>query len=558
MSAPRANKLYRNRILALAAALAHASFATAPAFGQVSSAPLAQVDPWGVGWLGRSDGPLPTSLWTNTDSDALAPLFAATQPLQLSPAARDALRRIVLSSARSPAGGAALIPERLRLLEQLGETDRSIDLRKRFPAADWGKSADRLASEYDLVHSRATPACARVADKRADDPQWMAVRAFCFALAKDFTSATLMGENLPPGPDGKSDAWLLAAISAMDPAVKSRPQGRYGNAFEAAVSIAAKLTVPANAFASTPSDIAAAVVLHPSATLEQKRAALRPALDSDRIKPADVLAILTAKDETPNRQRAPNPRTDFLPMALAAVANAKATPEAKSAAIAAALKAADTQSEFHLAASALAEAIKTLPRTGPAAANAETFARAALALDDARHAAAWREAMDEKADPWAAARLDLMLSYASSSADTFGEILDRLIAALPPAPETPAKSAATPAARQLDLRRIETTRALFLFAGTGRALDSSQRALLASQRSAGRGVSDAAIARIAAAIDQKAQGEAALAAISLLGPDTSALSFAGLADLLTQLRAVGFEEEANALALESLQVWKAL
>jgi hypothetical protein len=137
-----------------------------------------------------------------------------------------------------------------------------------------------------------------------------------------------------------------------------------------------------------------------------------------------------------------------------------------------------------------------------------------------------------------------------------------LIAAIPPGPEAPAAAAraaaATPAARQLDLRRIENTRVLFLLAGTGRSLSPEQRALLFTQKAAGRGVSDAAIARIAAAVDQKADGEAAMAALSLMGPDTSALSFAGLADLLSLLRKAGFEKESDFIALESLQVWKAL
>ena len=71
-------------------------------------------------------------------------------------------------------------------------------------------------------------------------------------------------------------------------------------------------------------------------------------------------------------------------------------------------------------------------------------------------------------------------------------------------------------------------------------------------------MSDSAIARIVAAADQSANGEAAMAIISLIGPDTSALSFAGLSDLLAQLRRVGLEKDADALALESLQVWKGL
>ena len=135
--------------------------------------------------------------------DVLAPLYASLQPQQLSPAGRAALRRIALSPAKAPADGGALLPERLRILEQLGETERSIDLRKRFATTAWGKGHDRLASEYELAQGQSQTACARVADKRGDDADWMPIRAFCLALAKDFNGATLVGERLPPGPTAR-------------------------------------------------------------------------------------------------------------------------------------------------------------------------------------------------------------------------------------------------------------------------------------------------------------------------------------------------------------------
>jgi hypothetical protein len=549
MSARRLSK-----VAAVAIALA------APAFGQVSSAPLAQVDPWGVGWLARADS-TPAAIWANTTTDAVAPLFAELAPLQLSPATRATLRRIVLSASKGPEDGIVLIPERLRLLEQLGETERALDLRKRFADQPWSAGYERRASDFDLIANRKDAACGRTDGKRPDDATWMPVRAVCLALNGDMNGATLIGENLPPAADGQSSVWLLSAISAMDPAVKTRPEGRYANAFDAAVSVAAKLSAPPAAFASLPQDIAAAIVLHPNATTEQKRGALRAAIDSPRIKASDVAGILAAKDESPAPKpvRGTQPVADFLSLAIDAAGSAEAGPEAKSAAIAAALKGVESQADFRIAAMALSEAIKALPR-GPA--NAETFARAALAMGDTKAAAEWRKEMDEAADPWAAARIDLLLSYAGVNAGKAGEILDRLIAAIPPAPEATAiaarTAAATPAARQLDLRRIENTRAMFLLAGTGRNLSPEQRALLFTQKAAGRGVSDAAIARIAAAVEQDANGEAAMAALSLMGPDTSALSFAGLADLLSLLRKAGFEKEADAIALESLQVWKAL
>jgi hypothetical protein len=540
----------------------------APAFAQVQTSALDQIDSWGTGWLGKDDGALPANLWANTTTAALQPLFAEAKPQQMAPAARDAMRRVMLSGAKAPASADALIPERLRIIEQLGFIQYSIDLRKRFPTTEWGKQHERLAADYELAQGQSKSACARAADKKGDDVTWMPVRAFCFALAKDFNAAGLAAEHIPPPAEGKADGWLLAAINTLESPGKVKPEGRYGTPFEAAVSMTAKLSVPANAFVATPADIAAFVIAHPDATPEQKRAALKPALDGGKIKPADVLAVLSPKPEAadPAKPAAPPAtrtvaRTDFLAMALLTAADKEAKPGARATAYVAALKGAETQSDFRLAAAAFSEAIKALPKNAETAPNAETFARVALLNGDTKSAQDWKKQMDglpkDKADPWAAARIELMLSYSGVGADKGGAVLDKLIAAVPAAPDTAAK-ASTPAARQAELRRIENTRFLFLHAGMGRDLSAAQRTLLATLKSAGRGISDAALARISAAVDQEARGEAAMAGIPLIGPDVSAVSFAGLADLLIQLRRIGLADDANAIALESLQVWKAL
>jgi len=554
---------------------------TAPAFAQVQTSALDQVDSWGTGWLGKSEA-LPSNLWANTTTAALQPLFADAKPLQLAPSAREALKRVALSAAKAPANGDALIPERLRIIEQLGFTQYSIELRKRFPNTDWGKQGERLTADYELVQGQSKSACQRAADKKGSDEAWMTMRALCFALAKDFNAAGLAAEHLPPSADGKSDGWLLAAINTLETPGKVKPEGRYGTAFEAAVSVTAKLSVPANAFAATPADVAAAVVNHPDASPEQKRAALKPALDGSKVNAALVLEILNPKPAADPKAdpakadakadpkaaalaKLPAPRAgarpDFLALALAAAADKDAKPDAKATAYAAALKDAESLSDFRLAAVALNDAIKALPKNADTAPNADTFARVGLLAGDTKAAQDWKKQMDalpkDKADPWAAARIELMLSYSGVGADKGGATLDKLIAAVPPAPDAAVK-ATTPAARQAELRRIENTRFLFLHAGMGRDLSAAQRTLLATLKAAGRGLSDAALARIAAAVEQEARGEAAMAGIPLLGNDVSAVSFAGLADVLTQMRRMGLADDANAVALESLQVWKAL
>jgi hypothetical protein len=553
----------RNKLAALAAAWLLAAALPAASAQTVSAAPLAAADPWGAGWLGKADT-LPNTFWSGSDADTIAPLLAGLKVESLSPAARGLLRRILLSSTRSPArgeaDGVALIPERLRLLEQLGEGQRSVDLRGRFASTDWGKTSDRLASEMELVAGRSETACARVASRRADDADWMPVRALCYALAEDYDAAALVAEQVVNA-DGSANTWLLSAIETMREPTKTRPAGRYATPFDTAVSVSAKLSAPSNAFAAMPGDIALGVVRHVGATPEQKRAALPRAVDQGKANAADIVAVATLEAAKPAAPaRGAKPKTDHFALALAAMKDDTLGAEGKADAYASALDAAETSLEFRTVAIAIAAPLKALAKTEATRPHAESFARAALSVGDEALAADWRKLMNtappETADVWAAARIDLMLDYAGAQVDS-ADTLKRLLSSVPPAPEAAAK-AATPAERQAELRRIENTRVLFLYVGSGRILPSAARAMLASQKTAGRGVSDSVLARMEAALDAKANGEAALAGVPLVGSDASALSFAGLGDLIAHLRRAGLEKDADAIALEALQVWKAL
>lgn len=557
----------RPRNSAFAAIALTATLLTAPTAGaQVSSAPLAQVDVWGVGWIGANEGAIPAGFWANSSGKTLGPVMAAIQPHDLSPAGREMLGRILMSRSKGPPDGDALIAERLRLLEQLGESARSADLRKRYPKTDWGKAGDRLGAEVALLQGDTDAACAAARGLSAADADALPVKATCATLAGD-ANASLMVEQIAKTNETLG-VWMIGALGAISTPGLKKPDGRFGSAVEAAISVAAQLPTTAASFAGTPPDVAAAVALNTKATNEQRRAAMRVAFNGGKLKPADVAAILALKDDAPAKApaRGAAARPDYLAQAIAASTDKDATPESKAGAYVAALRSAETQADGQLIASALAGAIKALPRNDATLPYAEPMARAALVAGDAKLAGDWRKhlgtAAKDKQDAWAMARIDLMLSYAGATNEKPANILDRMLAAAPyPAPTaapatTPAKSPAA-ADQQLAVRRIENTRALFLYTGTGRDLTADQRATLAAQRTAGRGVSDSAIARVAAAARQDADAEAALAAIGQLGSDTSALSFAGLSDLLTQLLAIGMTGDVNALALESLQAWKA-
>lgn len=547
-------------------ALAAALLASQSAGAQVSSAPLAQVDAWGVGWIGANEGAVPATFWNNTSAKTLGPVMAAIQPRELASSARAMLARILMSRAKGPADGADLTTERLRLLEQLGENAHAIDLRKRYPTTDWGKPGERLGAELALLQGDDDSACASAKSLPAADPNWMPLRAVCATLGGD-ANASLIVEQIAKTNESLG-VWLIGALGVIASPGTKKPDGRFGSSVEAAVSVAAKLPATSASFATAPSDIAAAVALNPKATTEQRRAAMRTAFNAGKLKAADLLAILSLKNDAPAAKppaRAATPRPDYLAQALA-VASAKDTkPEARAAAYVAALRSAETLADGQLIATALSAAIQALPRNDATLPYAEPLARASLLAGDAKLSAEWRKHLGalakDKQDTWATARLDLMLSYAGATPEKPNAILDRLLAAAPyPAPAAGTPSATkTPAAdQQLTIRRIENTRALFLYSATGRDLTADQRATLAAQRPAGRGVSDAAIARIYAAARQDADAEAALSIVGQLGSDVSALSFAGLSDLLVQMQAIGLTDDANAIALESLQVWKAL
>ncbi|MBI1339276.1 hypothetical protein GC169_03570 [bacterium] len=535
--------------------------ASSPAHAQVvAQGALERPDPWGLGWIGRADGALDQGLWSATTRSELETVFKAVEAGSLSPAGLAVVRRVMLSGARPPENAGDLVTARIDLLEQVGDSERANDLRRQFPETPWGATWESTATELQLALGRSSTACGRVASVDPGDAAWMHARVLCFALAGDLNAASAIAE-LALTPEGTPDTWLIAAMEALREPTRTRPEAKFGTPFEAAVSITARLAPGAGAPSVRP-DIAAMVIRHPEAGIDLKRAVVSAAVDHARIAPEDARAVLNAAAADPASSAARRPARGLdaaalLSSAVAAANDQKLAPAAQAAAFAAALKAASSASEFRLAAYALKADMADLVQVAEAAAFAETFARAALMAGDTVLAGQWRTVMTaaETPDDWAVARLDLMLALASGGDAGRGEVIDRLIAATPAAGPAP-RGNAPPS--QAALRRIETTRALFLASGLGLPMSPAARAQLSGERTTGRGVSDGALGRIESAITAGATGEAALAAAALLQSDPSAMSFAGLADLLNALTRVGVDQQADALMLEAMQPWKAI
>ena len=517
----------------------------------VSSSPLEKVEPWAIGWLGQADGALSSDIWRNTDAATLKPLLEATNPAATSPAARHAVGLLMMSAARSPANGDELIPERLRILEALGETAHADDLRSRFTDTEWGANGDQRAAAFALLDGRARSQCARIAETRADDAAWMPTRALCYAIAEDYDAAALLGEQAAESnPD--LAAWLLAAIENKREASSRPPEARFTTPFETAVSLTTNLKIDLDDLALVPADIAAIILRHPSATPEQKRTVLPAAVAGGRMSTADIVALLA-----PTEDDADTPPEGSVQAALAAAVNPEASPADKAAAYAAALSIAERRAPFHLSSLALHDAISALQPTDETTEHAALFIRAALAASDTELAGKWRAALPtgDDADAWSDARLDIAATLAGNPPADLNGAISSLIAASPLVEDAKRPTGRT-ARAVFDTRLAETTRALFLLIGTGRPLPPEARALIADLRTSGAGVSDPALLRAQAANTADAPGEAALTALALIATDPSTQSYIGLSDALTQLRAAGFKASADAIALEAMQLHK--
>ncbi len=520
----------------------------------VSSSPLEQVDPWAIGWLGQADGALPADIWENSSATSLGPLMSEIDPGSLSPAARTALNRVILSSARAPEEGDALTPARLRLLERLGHQAHADQLRTAFPSKDWAQGAATNTAGFAILDGRARATCADISQGRADNLDLIAVRALCYAIAEDYDAAALLGEQAAQM--GIEEApWLLSVIEYMRTPTGNGPTARFDTPFEIATSMAASLAPRSNSdLENVTPDIARAILRHPNATTAQKSAVLNVALDNNRLQSADAIAIITSIINDADS----NAKLGALERAVQLYADDTAPPADKAEAYSKALNAANNAQTFRSVAITLSDPIAALPATTEFASNAELFTRALITAGDRSKAGEWRALLtpaDDNSNTWSLARLDAALILAGNDLPAAAEIADRLIANSLLADEATPPSGRT-ARQAAEAQATETARILFLFVGTGRSLSPAARSVLPSLKSAGRGISDPAIMRIIAAQNAEAKGEAMLSAIALIQRDPAEQSYIGLSDVLAQLRQTGLQTDVDAIALEALQLWK--
>ena len=265
-----------------AAALFHPTIAAA----QISSSgPLADVNPWGVGWIGSRENALPADFWGDSRKQDLTPIFQSMSIDRLSPAELTMLTRVLLSSSKAPEGDShEMIQQRVRLLKHIGEENKALDLYRRFPNAEWAESVDQIEVDQDLTRGNYARACQSVDAHEELEPYWLRARIVCLIIGEDIEGAELTAEIARSS--GLDAPWFYSVISSYSDETDARPPANFDDGVNTALSLQAGLIAPINAFSMISPYRAAIIAQRPDAngsvrSMATMRAAIGGSLSTD-------------------------------------------------------------------------------------------------------------------------------------------------------------------------------------------------------------------------------------------------------------------------------------
>ena len=526
---------------------------SSPAWAQVESRPLEQLDLWSA--AGRDTG-LPADLWRGTSGELASAVLAQIAEKPLSPAMSRLARRMLAAGAAAPEGGgadSALAAARARALLALGDPNAALTILDRTPRVEASEALSRVRAEAALTLGQEAKACetgARLQENR-DGAWWLKLRALCHAFAGETAAGqvTLDLWRQQGGKDAAFDRLAGAILSGSAPG-----KAAAGDALEYAASRRLKLD-PAPALASAPPAVLIAVARDSETPQDARRDAVARALRLGLISAENVRALYTPPSAAgapavtdgaaPSNPAAPDYATlakDTTARAEAALSTAAAlTGDAavRQAAVLALLRRAKSPVEFQAMARLVQPRIAELVQAGVALEDPVLFAAASAAAGDPATAQAIRAGIEQNtapdSGPLELALLDALITTAARAPS--GPVLDRLV-------ERGALGDAKPKAK--------AQAAALLTAATGAPLSPGARAQLATFDVPAAKATPARLTALAMAADGKRPGEAALLALSIAAQQPAGLGVADRAAIVRALTAAGVTVEAAAIALEGL------
>jgi hypothetical protein len=514
--------------------------ASGPDEDDIHAAPLAPVDSSWVGTLGPADGALPHDMWGATPRRVVAAALPLLQPTT-SPTLQSLARRLLLSDATAPAGsdapnGPALPELRLNRLLALGRLDGTV-LIDAVPNSNRSERFERDAIELRFAGNDIDGACKQVQQDagRYSDPWWNRAIIACQALSGGYDQAAIglsvMRERkiaIDPVFDG-----LIETIAGQRQKLDKFPDP---TPLRMALWAAAQLPLPADVLTSAgPSALAVWATNDKVPAVQRVGAAERA--EALGALPPDALGLLYASiGARPEEQQAvlknaklfDDPKSRAI---LYGMARATTTPPSRAAALALLLADAHRRSAFIPMARLVAPLLAELQPTPELQGFAAEAARVLLVAGQFDQAAPWIDLANMP-------ELRLIAALAQSSAASNMPPLADVVAAL-------ATRDASAAPAQADLL-------VAVEAALGTESGNPDLAPLLKAPHAG------ALPNMALWLDQQQAAAAGRLGETIL----MSLIMANAGDRLTQepvilaqviagLKAVGFEPEARALAVEA-------
>lgn len=522
---------------------------------------LGQVDADSVGTMDAAAGGLGLDMWSQTPRALIERLLADLPSGMRSPAMRDLTRRLLLSTAIIPRPTdpgqetTSLIGMRVQHLMDMGLIDDATALVAIAPGRDTDPALLKARVNARLMAFDLAGACTS-GEGQADlvnDPFWQKIQVFCRAVEGNVGAAQL-GAAVLEETDPEPNPVFYSLIDRLtgDPAseISSLPDPE---PLELAMMRTARLELPADVLTTRTPALLRTVGVSPNAPLALRLEAAEEAAAVGAISPSLLAEIygsvpfLPRELESPLSAAAeePGPRSRAL---LYRAASVQDEPEARAAILERAVQMARDENVYPLVVRVHAQHLRSLEPAETLWWFAEEAARALYALGEPAQAEAWiamlrSEAIrDETAKAaadrlWALAQLFRDPETEPTDADAEAAWREALIAS------DPAKG------------RYRVSLAYVVLQALGHQVaQETWRMLVRADSFTATPIPDVSVRRaMTAAADAGGRGETALLALLALGADGPAVADAAmLADVLVQLNKVGLQQDARALAMETV------
>ena len=527
------------RGLLLSAGIIGASFA---AQAQIESESLDDLSSWGQRFLPSGEPEFPSDLWRYSSEETLLALLQSVDVGELGPAEKRLLRRIVLSPATPPRGERAseILAERARLMLELGEARAAAAVAPELGEDSRGLDPETFAIDLDLASGQEASACGALSGETGETDYWYKLRAVCAVLQDNFSGAELAIEIAEA--QGVEDEWLIAAIFAATGDVPNPPNARFDTGLNIALSAKAELDMAEPTFAGGRPDLAAAAAQRPGIPDHLRVRFAEIASDFDLISAEDRRAILSERYETEE-----DATFSALEVALADLSDPLVSDGQRHTQLAEVLQAsADAGlTSYRSTAALFLPDLQQLLQTPVAVDHAIEYAKAAMIAGDRQTALKWLDTFNFEGsgepDPFDIAVIEALdiLAGGEASRPSLTAIETRLI------------EATDSSAGEIQVGAILTA-----WTGMGYPLSPLGRDFVAQLSDRGESIAQGQRTGLRAAVLSEAVAEVGLTVLVTTRGEAERLAPPEFADLLTALTAIGADDIARDLAIESTGFWK--